>query len=79
MNMNEKFFEADVYGNNENSILVDEGYFINSHGDKVFTSILTNETCSCNSREIHESHLRFAVKEEEDLKHSRKRTKGFLF
>lgn len=49
----EKFTEADVFGNQENSNLVDEGWFAGGY----FWSDLTHEICECSSREEHEKHL----------------------
>ena len=49
-----KFTSADVLSNDDNSNLVDEGYFTESG----FYSTLTQENCDCGSREEHEVHLR---------------------
>jgi len=49
----EIFTEADIYANNENSNLVDEGWF--SAG--WFWSNLTHDICECASREEHEKHI----------------------
>ena len=53
----ETFTEADVFANNENDILVDEGEFRENEGMKYFHSTLTGEDCECGNRAMHEQHL----------------------
>ena len=49
----ETFTEADVLVNQENSNLMDEGWFAGGY----FWSNLTHEICECVDREEHEKHL----------------------
>ena len=49
----ETFTEADVMANQENSNLIDEGWFAGGY----FWSNLNHEICTCENREDHEKHL----------------------
>lgn len=49
----EIFTEADVMANQENSNLMDEGWFAGGY----FWSNLSQDVCECASREEHEKHL----------------------
>jgi len=52
-----KFTSADVMGNDDNSNLIDEGYFTETG----FHSTITQDDCGCESKEEHENHLRDEV------------------
>ena len=58
MNKIEKFTEADVFGNNENDKIVDEGIFTpNGFHSTLLTTDSPDVDCDCESRKEHEQHL----------------------
>lgn len=51
----EKFTSADVFADDENDTLIDDGYFteIGFHS----TLVIENKDCKCKTRIQHEAHL----------------------
>lgn len=60
----EKFTSADVFADNENDTLIDEGYFTpNGFHSTTLLSGSEDADCDCESRKEHEAHLREIVGE----------------